>query len=47
MSAAHGEAELAETLEASEHAFRAVRRAIDTGRALPAAAAGALEGGVR
>ena len=53
VSAAHGEAELAETLEASEHAFRAVRHAIDAGRALPAAsgagtlAAGTLEGGVR
>ncbi len=48
VSAAHGEAELAETLEASGHAFQAVRRAIDGGRTLPAApAAGTLEGGVR
>ena len=48
VSTAHGEAELAKTLEVSAHAFGAVRRAIDTGRALPAASSvGKLEGGVR
>ena len=44
--AAHGDAELAETLAASEHGFKAVRQAIDGGELHAAApAAGALEGG--
>lgn len=47
VSAAHGEEELSQTLEASEHAFVAVRRALDAGRVRSAGARPTtLEGGI-